>query len=194
MATNSYVGRLDKAVFLHAWLRQAFLVIGSSIFIAIFAHIAIPLPFTPVPLVLQGSICLFLGIVLGSKRAALAVLLFLLQGSCGLPVFANGSGGGAYLLGPTGGYLLGYCVGAFVTGYIWERLRTKTEARAFLAMMAGNMVIYLLGVTHLGQFIGGERAFYLGVAPFIVSDLLKLFLNVRALKLTPLAKLEVVWV
>ncbi len=183
MAAVSQVQHIEKSNFAQSWLREALLVIGGSIFIALFAHIAIPLPFTPVPLSLQMNACLFLGILLGSKRAAAAVVLFLIQGACGLPVFSTGASGIAKLFGPTGGYLLGYVAGAYLVGYLWEKAKVQSTTRAFLAMAAGNLVVYALGVFHLSQFVGLNRALLLGVAPFIIGDLLKLFLGVRTLRL-----------
>lgn len=182
MAAISQVRHDEGTALSQSWVRDALLVIGGGILIALFARIAIPLPFTPVPLAMQMNICLLLGILLGSKRGAAAVLFFLAQGACGLPVFAKGSAGLAVLLGPTGGYLLGYVAAAFLAGYLWERSKSKSTGEAFLAMAAGNLVVYAIGVAHLSQFVGINRALLLGVAPFIIGDLLKLFLGVRALK------------
>ncbi len=182
MAAISQVRHDERTTVSQSWARDALLVIGGSILIALFARVAIPLPFTPVPLALQMNVCLFLGVLLGSKRGAAAVLVFLAQGACGLPVFAKGNAGFAVLLGPTGGYLLGYVAAAFLAGYLWERAKSKSTGQAFLAMAAGNLVVYAIGVTHLSQFVGINRALLLGVAPFVIGDLLKLFLGVRALK------------
>src|ERR1700674_1128563 len=90
-----------------SFLSSATLVILSSILIGLFAKVSIPLPFTPVPLATQSGVVLILAVLLGSKRAFAAVLLFLMQGAAGLPVFIKGAGI-AYLIGPTGGYLIGY--------------------------------------------------------------------------------------
>jgi len=165
--------------------RDALLVIGGGILISLFARIAIPLPFTPVPIAMQMNVCIFLGMLLGARRGAAAVLVFLAQGAFGLPVFANGKAGLAVLLGPTGGYLIGYVVAAFLAGYIWERCKAKSERQAFLAMAIGNLAVYVLGVAHLSQITGFSKALLLGVAPFVIGDLFKLFLGVRLLKTAP---------
>src|SRR5687767_2087712 len=81
------------------------LVVGASALIAIAAQVAIPLPFTPVPLTLQPMAVIFIGVALGSTRGAAAAALYLLEGFSGLPVFAQGHGGPAWLLGPTAGFL-----------------------------------------------------------------------------------------
>jgi biotin transport system substrate-specific component len=123
-----------------------------------------------------------LGLLLGSRRAAAAVLVFLAQGAMGLPVFAHGSAGLAALVGPTGGYLFGYLVGAFAVGVIMERGLAKTSSKAFLALLAGNGIVYLLGASYLASFIGAQKAMLLGVAPFVIVDLIKLTACVKILQ------------
>ncbi len=182
MTAISNVRQLPQTIEMPKWLTNALLVVGASLLISLFAHIAIYLPFTPVPLALQMNVCLFLAMVLGSKRAALAVMLFLLQGALGLPVLATGGAGLVKFFGPTGGYLLGYIGGAYLTGYLWEKTKNKTASQAFLAMAAGNLVVFVLGVVQLSQFIGFPKALLLGVAPFIIGDIVKHLLSVRVLK------------
>lgn len=166
----------------HSWIKDVLIVVLSSFLIALCANVAIPLPFTPVPIAVQGSLILFLAAFLGSQRAVAAVALFLFQGLIGLPVFAHGASGLFILLGPTGGYLMGYLFAAFVTGWIAERLREKTPLSLFVAMGAGNLIIFLVGAVWLSQFVGLKSALILGVAPFIAGDLLKLFVSSRLLK------------
>jgi biotin transport system substrate-specific component len=164
-------------------LRNLLSVVAASILIGLCAPIAIPLPFSPVPIALQPHVCLFLGAFLGSKRGALAVLAFLMQGALGLPVFANGASGILWLFGPTGGYLMGYLVGAFLTGYLIERKKGEcTMKRVFLAMAAGNIAIFILGWLQLSRFIGPGTAFTVGVLPFLLGDFLKLSLAGRVLR------------
>ncbi|HEY8131981.1 MAG TPA: biotin transporter BioY, partial [Thermoanaerobaculia bacterium] len=97
------------------------LVIAGSAIIAIAAQIAIPIPFTPVPLTMQPLAVLVVGIVLGSRRGAAAAVLYLLEGLSGLPVFAQGHGGPLWLMGPTAGYLYSYPFAAFIAGWFSER-------------------------------------------------------------------------
>jgi biotin transport system substrate-specific component len=164
-----------------SWVKDFVAIVGGSWLIALFAHVSIPLPFTPVPITFQPHICLFLGATLGSRRGALAVLAFLFQGAMGLPVFATGKAGWLRLLGPTGGYLVGYVLGAFLTGYIVEKVKNRTPRMAILAMTAGNLVIYALGVFHLSNFLGLKGALVYGVLPFLIGDLIKLVLAYNAL-------------
>jgi len=176
---NILVLESDKT---HSWLRSAGLVILSSILIGLFANVAIPLPFTPVPLATQGCVILVLSVLLGSKRAVASVLAFLAQGAAGLPVFATGHCGLASLLGPTGGYFFGYLVAAFLVGAIVERMQNRTPMKLFWAMAAGNAMFFLFGVPYLATFIGFKQAVLLGIAPFILGDLLKLVIGTKLLQ------------
>src|SRR5205807_8718645 len=122
------------------------LVAGGSVLIALAAQIAIPLPFTPVPLTMQPLAVLFIGIVLGSWRGAAAATLYLLEGLGGLPVFSQGHGGIFWLtVGPTAGYLLSYPFAAFVAGWVSERGWGSTVLRSVAGMLAALAIIYAGG-------------------------------------------------
>src|SRR5271163_5216021 len=109
---------------------QVAIVIGASLFVALCARVALPLPFTPVPLTLQNFGVLLVGLLLGSRRGFVALALYLAEGAMGMPVFSpTGPGGIAQLLGPTGGFLLAYPLVAWVAGYVMEHGR-KSFARA----------------------------------------------------------------
>ena len=103
-------------------LRQVALVVAASLFVAICAHITIPLvPLTPVPLTVQNLAVLIVGLLLGSRRGFAALVVYLVEGMSGLPVFnPTGPGGVAQLFGVTGGFLLAYPLVAFVVGYMFE--------------------------------------------------------------------------
>src|SRR6266550_6187165 len=111
-------------------ITQVLLVIAGSAIIAIAAQIAIPIPFSPVPLTLQPLAVLLVGVALGATRGSAAATLYLLEGAAGLPVFAQGHGGALWLLGPTAGYLLAYPFAAFVAGWFSQRGWGSTIARA----------------------------------------------------------------
>ncbi len=164
-----------------SWTREVFVVLAASILIALFAPLSIPLPFTPIPLALQPHVCLALGALLGSRRASLAVMAFIVQGMFGFPVFAKGTGV-LYLLGPTGGYIFGYLIAAYTTGFIVERLKEYSAAKVFGAMAVGNFLIYAFGYMQLACFVGLQAAILLGVLPFLIGDLLKICLAVRCFK------------
>ncbi|MCA1727850.1 MAG: biotin transporter BioY [Actinobacteria bacterium] len=125
---------------------------------------------------------LFTGAALGSKRGALALLLYLAEGAAGLPVFAGGASGIAYMLGPTGGYLVGFVFAAGVVGLLAERGWDRRPLWTAVAMVVGNLVIYALGVAWLAVFLGDLRtAFVQGVLIFIIGDLVKIAIATLAL-------------
>ena len=104
-----------------AWLRDVFLITLSILLIATLAQVKIPIPFTPVPLTGQTFAVLLVGAALGSKRGAISLVLYTLMGALGLPFFAGGASGLAYLSGPTLGYLVGFIAAAYVIGLLAER-------------------------------------------------------------------------
>jgi len=161
--------------------RDALLVLGGSILIALMAQVAIPLPFSPVPVTGQTFAVLLVGAVLSSRRGALSLLAYLAEGAVGLPVFAGGGSGLPWLLGPTGGYLVGFVAAAWMVGSLCERGWDRQVRTAALAMLAGNGVIYLFGVPWLAHFVGVERVLALGLWPFVPGDLVKLALAALAL-------------
>lgn len=157
------------------------LVAGASLLIAIAAQIAIPLPFTPVPLTLQPLAVIFIGVVLGSTRAAAAATLYLLEGMSGLPVFAQGHGGAAWLLGPTAGYLYSYPFAAWLAGFVSERGWGSSILRAVSGMLLALGVIYLGGWSWLAALTDARSAFAAGVAPFVLADIVKVALGAALL-------------
>ncbi len=156
-----------------AWIYDAALVAGFSLVIALGAQVAIPLPFTPVPVTLQTLAVLMAGCLLGSGRGALAVIAYLGEGFAGLPVFFGGTAGISHLLGPTGGYLLGFVAAAFVAGLFAERGAARSRLGTLVMLIIGNVVLYVPGVIWLGMYTGMDRAISLGFLPFVVGDLLK---------------------
>jgi biotin transport system substrate-specific component len=136
--------------------------------------VAIPLPFSPVPITGQTLAALLIGALLGSRLGALCILLYISEGLLGVPVFAGGSAGLLRLLGPTGGYLAGMVLAAYVTGSLAERGWDRRPLTAALAMLCGNIAIYILGLPWLAHFVGAGHVLAAGLLPFIPGDLLKL--------------------
>lgn len=168
-------------------LKDFFIVLLGSVLLACAAPLSIKLPFTPVPLALAPHFCLLLGVTLGSKRAALAVLAYLAQGIAGLPVFALGASGFLHLLGPRGGYLLGCVLAAYVVGYLVENKKATSPSKLFLTLALGNGLIYATGLPQLAFFVGLKSSLWLGFVPFILGDLFKLLVIYKgARKLTHL--------
>jgi len=157
------------------------LVIGASMFVAIAAQIAIPVPFSPVPLTLQPLAVLLVGVALGSTRGASAMALYLLEGASGLPVFAQGHGGVAWLAAATAGYLYAYPAAAWIAGWFSERGWGNSVARAVAGMLTALAVIYLGGWSWLALLAGPKAAFTMGVAPFLLADILKIAIGAALL-------------
>lgn len=166
-----------------SWARNLLLVVGGALLMAVSGRISIPLPFTPVPIVLTSGVGLALGAVLGSRLGGLAILLYLVEGMMGLPVFALGKGGLSYLLGPTGGYLLGFLVATYLVGLLAERTTQFSSKKMFAILALSHLVIYALGVSYLSLMLGWKDAFLKGMAPFLIGDLLKLMMTTWGLKL-----------
>jgi biotin transport system substrate-specific component len=157
------------------------LVIGASALIAIAAQVAIPLPFTPVPLTLQPLAVILVGVALGSTRGAAAAMLYLLEGFSGLPVFAQGHGGPLWLVGPTAGFLYSYPFAAWVAGFVSERGWGSTIVRATTGMLLALGVIYLGGWSWLAMQVGAAPALAMGVLPFVLADIVKVALGAALL-------------
>src|SRR5271169_6669909 len=158
--------------------RQVALVAGASLFVALCAHITIPLmPLTPVPLTVQNLAVLLVGLFLGSRRGFAAMALYLIEGASGLPVFSpTGPGGIAQLLGPTGGFLMVYPLVALVAGYIFER-GTKSFVRAASAGLLAEVVLFAGGLTWLFVFTHSlAKAAYLGLYWFLAAEVIKVML------------------
>lgn len=165
---------LNERVIRGSVVTNVMLVIAASAVIAIAAQIAINMPFTPVPLTMQPVAVLLVGVVLGSKRGAAAVMLYLLEGASGAPVFAQMHGGAIWLTGFTAGYLWSYPFAAFVAGWFSERNWGSTIVRALAGMLIALTVIYAGGWAWLALFTNARDAFITGVAPFVIADIVKI--------------------
>ena len=174
MAVRVYADLVRPADPRLARVFDAALVAGFSLLIALSAQVAIPLPFTPVPVTLQTFAVILTGCLLGSGRGALAALLYLAEGSAGLPFFSGGTAGLAHLFGPTGGYLVGCVAAALVAGLLSERRPGNSWMGRLLTLAAADIVVFVFGVTWLGAFTGMARAVVLGFVPFVVGDALKI--------------------
>lgn len=153
---------------------QVALVVAGSLLVALLAQVSIPLPFTPVPVTGQTLGVLLVGGALGSRLGAASLALYLGEGAIGLPVFAGGVGG--LPVGPTGGYLVGFVLMAYVVGYLAERGWDRSWGRSFLAMVLGEIVLYAVALPWLGLFVGMHRVLALGFLPFISGDALKMMI------------------
>lgn len=157
------------------WLRDVILIVLGALFVAALAQVKIPLPFTPVPLTGQTLAVLLIGATLGSTRAAAAMVLYIVLGALGLPVFAGGASGVTYLTGATLGYLAGFVIAAYVIGLLAERGLERSVRTSLLPFLLGTTIIYACGVAWLAVVLGNfSQAVAAGVFPFLVGDAIKL--------------------
>lgn len=165
-------------------VKVAIAVAGSAL-LAISAKMQVP--FYPVPVTMQTLVVLVLGMTLGSRLAFATLALYLAEGLAGLPVFAGTPEKGiglAYMMGPTGGYLLGYLVAATLTGWLAERGFDRSLPKAAVALVLGNVAIYVPGILWLGAVIGWDKpVLAYGLIPFLAGDALKLALGACLLPL-----------
>ena len=167
-------------------LKDMALIGAGSAFVAVSAQISIPLPFTPVPITGQTLAVLLVGAVLGSKRGAIALMAYLIEGIIGIPVFAGGTGGIGKLLGPTGGYLIGFIASSYLVGLLSEKGWDKSYRGSILAMGVGNAAIYLFGIPWLMVVTGVslKGALFMGFLPFVPGDAVKLLIASIAMPVT----------
>ena len=154
-------------------LQNTGLIIGASVVTALAAQIAIPLPWSPVPITGQTFAVLLSGAVLGARRAFLAQLLYLAEGAIGLPVFAGGVAGAVKFAGPTGGYLIAFPFAAALTGWLCQRGWDRRFLTMLAAMLLGSTVIFALGLAMLSRYVPADQLLAAGVFPFLPGDLIK---------------------
>lgn len=148
----------------------------ASCLIGLMAQIKIPLPLSPVPFTGQTLVVMGVGAILGGKRGGYAAALYLLEGIFGLPVFAGGKAGLLYLLGPTGGYLLGYPLLAFLTGWYLERQKEINLGKAIFFLFLFNCLQALGGMAWLSHFVGIEQMLSMGFYPFLLVEFAKVII------------------
>ncbi len=154
-------------------LMQVTLVVLASLVTALAAQVEIRLPWTPVPITGQSFAVLLSGVVLGARRAFVAQMLYLIEGCAGLPVFSGGAAGFLHLVGPSGGYLVGFPFAALATGLLAERAWDRKPLTMFVTMLAGSSVIFALGLAQLARFMPGDQVLQSGLLPFLPGDLIK---------------------
>jgi biotin transport system substrate-specific component len=157
-------------------------VLFGSIFLAIMAQIAIPLPFTPVPMSLQTLAIAILAITLGPKKAPLAVLAYLAQATVGLPVLAAGTVNSLWIIGPLAGYLLGFVASAFVVAKLLSTTKQSSFYKNWLILSLNEITILALGSLWLSYFVGFQNAITMGILPFIPCALIKITIAASSIK------------
>lgn len=169
-------------------IQMAEIALMSAV-LCVLAPFAIPVPVSPVPFSLATFVVYLTAVMLGPKKGTLSVLVYLLLGMAGLPVFSGFSGGIGKLLGPTGGYAIGYVPCALVTGFLaekgsrfWEGSETRKKKAVWniAAMTAGTVVCYLFGTVWFLAVMDGTysltQALMVCVVPYLVFDIVKIVL------------------
>jgi len=150
-------------------------MIAASLLLTISAKLSIP--FYPVPLSMQTLVAIALGLFLGPVRGSLAVLFYLAQGAAGLPVFVGTPQQGigiAYMAGPTGGFLIGFAIQAFVAGSLFRLGMGRNLWTAIAAALVAGVAIYPTGLLWLGFLVGFDKpVLTMGLFPFIPGDVMK---------------------
>jgi biotin transport system substrate-specific component len=175
-------GRLAE---MNGLARASLLAVVGTLLLWACAKVSIPIG--PVPVAMTTFGVLAIGMAYGWRLGAATVLLYLAEGAMGLPVFAGTPEKGlglAYMVGPTGGYLVGYVLAAAACGWLAERGWDRNVLTAALALLAGNAILYLPGLLWLGVLFGWDKPILdWGLIPFIPGDLLKLALVATGLPL-----------
>jgi biotin transport system substrate-specific component len=158
------------------------LIVLGTLLVAVLAQVKIALPFTPVPLTGQTFAVLLVGAALGAKRGAASMALYIALGALGLPVFAGGAAGLAYLSGATLGYLAGFVMAAYVIGRLAEHGWERSIRTSLLPFLVGTIIIYVCGIAWLTVILGSfSKALAAGLLPFLIGDALKLVAAALAL-------------
>ena len=178
-SSASYSTLADRAAFGGSTaLRNVTLALAGSL--ALWLSAKLQVPFYPVPITMQTFVVLMIGTAFGWRLGAATVALYLAQGALGLPVFAGTPEKGigiAYMVGPTGGYLVGYVAAAALCGFLASRGWDRRISTTALSMLLGNIVIYAFGLAWLGTVVGWDKPVLAwGLIPFVPGDLVKIAL------------------
>lgn len=151
-----------------------YIIPAGSCFLALLSQLAIPLPFTPVPLTLQTFAIFVLGGVLGGRRAMCCVVAYLIQGCFGLPVFAGGKGDILWFFDCKAGFLISFILAAYLIGKMLEKRPHVHFVYLLFSLTLGQIVISLLGMAWLSLYVGLSNAFLFGILPFLSGAAIKI--------------------
>jgi len=174
---DAILGLNKRGIIINKRVASILGVFALILLLALGAYVRLPLPFTPVPITLQTFFVLLGGAFLGRRNAPLAVFGYLFLGGLGLPIFQGYGSGFLHIIGPTGGYLIGFIAAAFVVGSMIDLKRTRLSlAWVLFSMVLGQIVIYAFGITWLSTILrlSLHKAVLLGFVPFVPGALFKL--------------------
>jgi len=159
-------------------LPMMILAIAGTILLTVSAKVQVP--FWPVPMTMQTFVAILIGVAYGWRLGAATVALYLLEGMFGLPIFAGTPERGiglAYMTGPTGGYLIGFLLAAYVAGWLTERGWAESPLKLILLFLVGHVVIFVPGLAWLATLIGAEKTVASGLLPFLPGTIVKSLLG-----------------
>ena len=160
---------------INIYLKNIALILFGTLLLALSSKVQVP--FWPVPMTMQTFIVFIIGMAYGWKLAISTLVVYLIEGAMGLPVFAKG-GGLLYLTGPTAGYLYGMTVAAGIIGFFAELGYNQSYFKSLISLLIGTFIIFLLGVGYLGSIVGYDKALAGGLYPFIPSEFFKIGLAI----------------
>ncbi|WP_067140580.1 biotin transporter BioY [Oceanivirga salmonicida] len=160
--------------------RNTVLVFGAFLFLSLMSQIKIFLPFTPVPITGQTLAVILIGLSFNRYQSAIIIITYILAGELGLPVFAGFKTG--LLFSPSGGYIIGFLFSTQVAAYLSEKGWTKSTIKLILSFIIANAVIYIAGLAQLSAYVPEGKLLATGLYPFILGDILKLFIAFGLIK------------
>ena len=168
-----FAGSADAKTQIHPLVRELGLTLGGVVAIALMAQVAMPLPFTPVPITGQTLAVLLIGASFGAWRALRTTAAYVVLGAAGLPIFAQAGSGFGAVFGMTGGYLFGFMLAAVAMGWIAERGYFRHVKSAVPLFLLGHLCIFVCGLAVLGVFVGFDQVLALGLYPFVPGLIVK---------------------
>lgn len=157
------------------FIKNTLLILFGSFLLALSSKVQVP--FWPVPMTMQTFVVFLIGMTYGWKLSLITLLVYIIEGGLGFPVFATGSGI-AYLMGPTAGYIYGMLFASLIIGFLSEKGFSQTYFKSLISLLIGSIIIFVFGVGYLGSIIGFDKAINFGLLPFIPSELFKIALAV----------------
>lgn len=158
-----------------SYLKNILLILFGSFLLAVSAKVQVP--FWPVPMTMQTFVVFLIGMSYGMRLSIFTLLVYIIQGALGFPVFATGTGL-AYLMGPTAGYIYGMFFAVTLIGFLAEKGFSSSYFLSLISLLIGSIIIFSIGVGYLGLIVGYDKAISFGLLPFIPSELFKIALAV----------------